>query len=865
MRGAALIILAWNQWELTRRCLHGLLAQTLDEAEIIVVDNGSEDDTPTALQAYADRVRLVRLPENLGFVRGMNAGIAAARPDDDVVLLNNDLIFTQDDWLARLRDAAYAAADHGIVGCRMLGPEPGQRLFHLGGFIEPESLWGQQTESGQQEIDVGQFPGTRRVQGIAFALAYIRRDCLDRIGGLDEIFHSYFEDTDYCLRAADAGIASVLAGAVTLRHDQHGSTKDDGGFRERLWKDSREKFAGRWQQRLINRYRGNVLWQGLSRSPLAYAQLSHDLLWRLDARELRMAYSAAVPELLDDGDFRLSLASRRTFPAVPEVALVCAPGQSQIPARGRHRVGLVFSEWQQPPPTWAGYYNDFDLLLAPDTFQAEGLRAIGVRTPIEIFPLGVDREYCYPQLAATIRPGQEFVFMSVVESIDRDAPELIVEAFQRSFRIDEGVVLIIYIQPGNDENAIRKRLEILLAKHRGASVRIIYGWGFPVSERTLLFSSADAYVSARRGGGWDPLVRSASACGRIVIAPAFGSQQQLIREHGLSVDLRGTIEDPSEPGCWWADPDPDALAWRIRDVFKRRDELASAARSQRRDLDENDLDRSADRLVEMLERGNTLRAPRVLAAPHQPRLLARPPSGQIVVLGMHRSGTSSVGGLLKLFGAWPGADELLLRGADNPRGHFEHGEIHMACLRRLQAAGGDWKSPVLDSPAAAIDAFRREIAAVLETLEPKRPWFIKEPRLCLLVRELLPLLTRPLFIHVVRDPREVAASLQRRDGMSAEQALALWELYTNEAFGGSAGWNRILVDYNALIDDPVATANAFYDALESEGIQGLTRPDAASIVEWIDAAGTTTDLDRFPLTPSQQTLLDNIGNGSICG
>ena len=136
MRGAALIILAWNQWMLTRRCLDSLLAQDLDEAQIIVVDNGSEDETSSALDAYAQRVCIVRLPANLGFVRGMNAGIAAARPDDDVVLLNNDLVFEQPDWLNRLRDAAYAAADHGIVGCRLLGPQPGA-LFALLSRLRP--------------------------------------------------------------------------------------------------------------------------------------------------------------------------------------------------------------------------------------------------------------------------------------------------------------------------------------------------------------------------------------------------------------------------------------------------------------------------------------------------------------------------------------------------------------------------------------------------------------------------------------------------------------------------------------------------------------------------------------------------------
>ena len=170
---AALIMLAWNQWPLTRRCLDSLLASAPFAAEVIVVDNGSSDETPAGLVAYADRVRIVALPENLGFVRGMNAGIAAARPDDDVVLLNNDLVFTQPDWLERLRDAAYAAPEHGIVGCRLLGPEAEGRINHVGGYIEADELRGQQVEGGPFERDVGQYVSTRRVQGIAFALAYV--------------------------------------------------------------------------------------------------------------------------------------------------------------------------------------------------------------------------------------------------------------------------------------------------------------------------------------------------------------------------------------------------------------------------------------------------------------------------------------------------------------------------------------------------------------------------------------------------------------------------------------------------------------------------------------------------------------------
>ena len=90
MRKATLIILAWNKWPLTRRCLETLRESDLTGAEVMVVDNGSTDETPQRL-AEMPWVRTLTLPRNLGFVRGNNAGIEVADPESDVVLLNNDM------------------------------------------------------------------------------------------------------------------------------------------------------------------------------------------------------------------------------------------------------------------------------------------------------------------------------------------------------------------------------------------------------------------------------------------------------------------------------------------------------------------------------------------------------------------------------------------------------------------------------------------------------------------------------------------------------------------------------------------------------------------------------------------------------
>lgn len=865
MRGIALIVLAWNQWPLTRHCLDTLLATDLDGAEVIVVDNGSSDETPSALANYAGRVRLVRLAENLGFVRGMNAGIAASRPADDVVLLNNDLEFTQHDWLGRLRDAAYARADHGIVGCRLLGAAGDDRLHHLASFIEAETLWGQQTESGMQERDVGQYTRLRRVQGIAFAVAYIRRDCLERIGGLDEAFHSYFEDTDYCLRAADAGIATVTAGAVTLRHAQHGSTRDDGGFRQRLWESSKATFAARWQQRLLDQHRGSLHWVGSTRRIHATTDFTRDLVWRLDARGLHMSHAADRAELADVTDYRLGLATARTPADVPDISLTCLPKLTPTaapPARLRTAIGFSEDLCLGEDEVAAG--NGYDHLFVPDEHQAEVFRRSGIRTRIDVFDPGVDIDYFHPDVPSPRAKDGRHVFLSIASELERDAPDVLVRAFRRAFEAGDPVELLLYVEPGDDEVAIREALAPLLSPLHGGRVRLLAGAGFPHYQRGRLFAAADTYASARRGGGWDIDARRAIAAGRPLVAPAHGSQCELVEQWGHAVARLARRADGRTDGRGWIDVDPDALAKVLRDTFEERSERAEHARAQAsRFARKHGLDVGADRLVELLDEAGVLKPAPVHPPRHRPADTTQP-SGQVVVLGMHRSGTSSIGGLLALFGAWPGPAERLLRGDDNPKGHFEHGELHMACLRRLEAAGGDWKRPPRAAPPAAIDAFRREAAAVLDTLDGRRPWFIKEPRLCLLARELLPLLTHPVFVHVTREPLAVADSLARRDDMDRDEALALWEHYTREAFAASAGWKRVLVDYDTLLADPVATAQRLFDDLVAAGVQGLHRPDAATIRAWIEApARAPSTLPVDALSPAQATLRAAIADRSI--
>ncbi len=422
--------------------------------------------------------------------------------------------------------------------------------------------------------------------------------------------------------------------------------------------------------------------------------------------------------------------------------------------------------------------------------------------------------------------------------------------------------LLLHVAPGPGAQAVAEAL----APHAAADtrIRLLANWGYHWYQRAQLMAGADAYVGARRGGSWDPFAAEALACGRVLVACDFGSQRELVREHGLAVACR-PVADPRAPDLHWAEPVMDALVARLREAHAGRGHLLPAARARASAFAETcDIDATAARLGQLVDEAAGLPPPAPLPRPHRPARLSRPASGQLVVLGMHRGGTSSVAGLLARLGAWAGPNETLLRGPDNPRGHYESAALHLACVRRLAAAGGDWRHPPQEAPPAAIDAFRREAGAVIASLDVRRPWLVKEPRLCLLARELLPLLTRPVFVHVVRDPRAVAVSLAARDGLAPGEALQLWEAYTRAAFEASRGWPRVLVDYDALLATPLQAAQALWRDLLSLGVADLVAPDAAVVDAWI---APNAARPRVPagavLTPTQQALQDAIANRRI--
>jgi GT2 family glycosyltransferase len=172
------------------------------------------------MAADVAHITLIENEINLGFTKGNNVGLAVVPPEHDVLLLNNDTIIHSQMARTGAR-CCNDNVDYGIVGCRLLRTEGA--LQHAGTYIPTDTFWGYQIGGG--EANIGQYPAVRKVEGIVGACMYIRRDVRAAIGGLDEAFFSYFEDTDYCLRAAQLGYKTVCVGDVSLIHRENTSTQ----------------------------------------------------------------------------------------------------------------------------------------------------------------------------------------------------------------------------------------------------------------------------------------------------------------------------------------------------------------------------------------------------------------------------------------------------------------------------------------------------------------------------------------------------------------------------------------------------------------------------------------------------------------
>lgn len=231
---------------------------------------------------------------------------------------------------------------------------------------------------------------------------------------------------------------------------------------------------------------------------------------------------------------------------------------------------------------------------------------------------------------------------------------------------------------------------------------------------------------------------------------------------------------------------------------------------------------------------------------------------QLIVLGMHRSGTSLAARLLHSMGVYTGDPALFGANDDNPTGYWERRDVvecNAALLRQHQP---HWQNLIVTPWIARFTpppppVLQQRMQVIMNELNAHPPWVLKDPHFCLTLPHWRPILTTPVCLILTRDPREVARSLAiRRHNAVPDMArgLALWEYYAVSLLKASAGLPRITVHHAGLLNEPVRAVQTLYEALTTQGVRGLRLPNTHAITALIDPALYRARKEESPLALS---------------
>jgi len=230
----AAVVLHYDRPAGALACVDSLLASTHKPFEVAVVDNGSGSEALALLARGLEQrpgVTLVRLTPNRGYTGGMNAAFEhALGTQAEFVWLLADDVRVAPDAMAALVAAVRERPRVGVAGALTYFADDPQRIWYAGGFIRPYTL-GRALHRGLFEQDHGQFTTPDIVDYANGSSLFARREVVAKIGGLDDVYFTYWEDSDWCERAAEAGWQTLF---VPAAHVWHHVTPDTGNKLDRL-------------------------------------------------------------------------------------------------------------------------------------------------------------------------------------------------------------------------------------------------------------------------------------------------------------------------------------------------------------------------------------------------------------------------------------------------------------------------------------------------------------------------------------------------------------------------------------------------------------------------------------------------------
>lgn len=246
-------------------------------------------------------------------------------------------------------------------------------------------------------------------------------------------------------------------------------------------------------------------------------------------------------------------------------------------------------------------------------------------------------------------------------------------------------------------------------------------------------------------------------------------------------------------------------------------------------------------------------------------------SQPIVVLGMHRSGTSLIAQVIEALGAYAGRpDELAPPDMFNPTGYWEHKAVVQLDTDLLEELHASW-TDVANADVARLAPERRaelvaRARAASRPLEGRGAFVVKDPRMALLFPLWREALREPIVVIAWREPAAVARSIAKRDNRPLLASLALWEHYTRTLLRDTEGEPRVIVSYEELLADPTRVARELCAQLTALGVRGLDVPSDERMRQIIHAdfnrSGRDTSGVDALLDSEQRELVAALRDGS---
>lgn len=214
----SVVIVNWNGRAFIGDCLNSLKKQSFKDFEVIVVDNGSFDDSCEYIRKNFPKVKVYGLKKNTGFAAGNNYGIKKAK-GDYIFLLNNDTVCDKD----LLKNLVQEKDSAEILGCKIYYYEPSDVIWAVASRVN--KITGRASLVGRGQKDHGQYDKKIFIDQTVGCAMFINKDLFKKIGYMKDEYFLYYEETEWQTRAKKAGFKIMYVPSAKLWHKVAFSSK----------------------------------------------------------------------------------------------------------------------------------------------------------------------------------------------------------------------------------------------------------------------------------------------------------------------------------------------------------------------------------------------------------------------------------------------------------------------------------------------------------------------------------------------------------------------------------------------------------------------------------------------------------------